>query len=196
MTKVKVYLIDVDAIRFSPLCPVNDDDVKVLVFKGIPIKAWPKPKFFMFNPLRDPPDFWSIGGADTFAFDADRSPFNELPINAHLDDAGEWLEIDVEDVARPLSLLNVTTVANALDVARSRWRSFDAGSHKYVDPEPGSYVFHADRLPETSIFKIPQNNASEIFCWERTRDPRYEFKAAVEDEGLTGLKFNLIWEQE
>jgi hypothetical protein len=55
------------------------------------------------------------------------------------------------------------------------------------------YAFHEDRMPESSIFKIPETGRSEILCYEGARDPEDEFKPFVERNGITGLKFTELW---
>ncbi len=165
-------------------------------FKGTTIIDWQSPPLFVHNPLLKVPDFWSSCFDGGFIVDPEQPCFQQMPLGGELDLAGELLPLDTEGGLQ-LSALNVTNVVNALDKSRTKWSSTDNGRHMYVDVMrggPDAYQFHEDRLPESCLFKLPQNAASAVFCIERTGDPATEFKACVEKLGLTGLQFRLIWE--
>lgn len=58
-------------------------------------------------------------------------------------------------------------------------------------------AFIASRFGEESVFKIPEDRASLVYCVEVTGDADDgEFKAVVERAGLTGIKFELVWTDE
>jgi hypothetical protein len=107
--------------------------------------------------------------------------------------AGELLPLPCDGVE--LTVLNVLECINCLDHERSTWLTTKDGQRIYPDPfKKGSYVFHAERLPESSLFKIPELRQGRVLCRERDGDPELEFKAAVELHGLVGLKFQLLWQ--
>ena len=55
-------------------------------------------------------------------------------------------------------------------------------------------AFRGDRIgPKLKLFKIPEDHGLRIYWVERTGKPNEEFKALVEQHGLTGLRFNLVW---
>lgn len=190
---MKIHQIKVRSDGRQHLCVTREADAALLTFNGQPKVLWDAVKFYIFNPLDRPPDFWHIGTSSAFAFDPTSGALGQLPLDALLDDAGERLPIEVED-GTPLVVLNVLTVANALDVERTTWAPYDQGRHRFVDGGKGAFQFVPNRVPETSIFKIPQNNAAGIFCCERDGDPDREFRAAVAQAGLTGLRFECVWD--
>jgi hypothetical protein len=87
-------------------------------------------------------------------------------------------------------LLNVTECADALDHDKTEW-VVDSESGAKVDVQ--RYVFLTDRLPKSSIFKIPERKATLMVI--EGRYPREEeFKGMVEMHGLTGIRFEKLWE--
>ena len=188
---MRVFEIDYDVNLHQQLHTSDPSDFKwLLKLRGLRAEDWLTPKMHIGSPQLAAPDFWSAEGELAFTPDPHRLP---IDVYSHLEMAGQWLPIEV-DGGPKLVILNVTQVANAVDVRKTRWTSTDNGQHIHVDHKPGSFVFHSDRLPESSIFKVPQNNYVQILCLERSGDPREEFKAAVESDGLKGLKFRLLWE--
>ncbi|MBN9689582.1 MAG: hypothetical protein J0M24_05035 [Verrucomicrobia bacterium] len=58
-------------------------------------------------------------------------------------------------------------------------------------------AFFGSRFGEESIFKIPEDRATALYCVERTGDADDgEFKAVVNASGLTGIEFDLVWTDE
>jgi hypothetical protein len=58
-------------------------------------------------------------------------------------------------------------------------------------------AFLSSRFGEETLFKIPEDRATVIYCAEFTGDPDDgEFKAVVEHHKLTGLTFELVWTDE
>ena len=86
--------------------------------------------------------------------------------------------------------LNVTECINVLDNESTQWvYGQSTGARIRIE----QYAFHADRLTETPLFKIPETSRSEILTVEGLKDPDDEFKSRVEKMGLTGLVFEEIW---
>ena len=88
------------------------------------------------------------------------------------------------------ALLNVTACVNCLDQDRTEWE-LGKSTGKRIRIE--KYAFHYDRLPESSVFKIPETRRGEILCYEGVKDPEDELKPYVESHGITGLKFTELW---
>ena len=86
-------------------------------------------------------------------------------------------------------MLNVTGCFNVDRRGRTDW---------VVDEETKArigirrHAFHADRLPEVPLFKIPETCRAEILTVEGMKDPDDEFKPRVERLGLKGLIFKEI----
>jgi hypothetical protein len=104
--------------------------------------------------------------------------------------AGELLPIRIEGEKTTLYLLNITECINVVNPKKSQWRDV-GGKYKALETP----AFRRDRFGEhTSLFKIPDDYGLRIYCLERSGDPYDgEFKALVEEHGLTGLEFELIW---
>jgi hypothetical protein len=86
-----------------------------------------------------------------------------------------------------LTLVNVVEVVNCLDTKKSK-------SLKDLPYAIVKYVFHRQRFT-FSLFKIPQQRLTHIFCVEGLDDPEYEFKGCVEANGLRGLLFENVWSE-
>ncbi len=89
--------------------------------------------------------------------------------------------------------LNVTKSIDALDEELTTFRVND-GKRKLF---PVNYVFHEDKLPNTSLFKIPTDNFTNVFCVDR-RDTDDQvmnnFFCAVAHYGYTGIEFEEVFE--
>lgn len=188
---MKVFELRYDLDTYQQLLPAQTDNVLSLACEGLPKAAtWTKPLLYVDNPLLKVPDFWYTGSPGAVAFDPKKMP---LEVYSALEEAGEWLPVRVED-GKDLVVLNVTQVVNALDKERTHWHRNAKGERMYIEFTAGSHAFHPERFGESSICKIPENNAVSILCLERSGDKNEEFKAAVEHYQLKGLKFNLFWE--
>jgi len=89
-------------------------------------------------------------------------------------------------------LLNVTVCVDALDHPKTEWLVGDDGGNVEIK----RFAFDHDRLAESSIFKIPETCRGSVLTWERDGAPEREFKAFVEQHGLTGLLFEELWDSE
>jgi hypothetical protein len=58
--------------------------------------------------------------------------------------------------------------------------------------------FFPQRVSQQNVFTPwwPQSFWRKVLCWERHNDRHSEFKACVEQLGLTGLEFELLWDEE
>jgi hypothetical protein len=150
-------------------------------FDGTTIgKDWRPPEVYVQQPLLLKPDIWgTFAGSHVLAFGDKAADVLQL----FLDQAGEQLPLYHE--GRKLVLLNVTYVLNCLDARKSK---YDPDLPHMID----KYVFQPERL-EYSLFKIPETRMSELLAVEGLAAPSDEFKAMVEQEGLTGLQFQKMW---
>ena len=135
------------------------------------------------------PDFWQIQGLPpVFAYSASIAD----------DPAIEWAcceQLPIHFGNRPFILGNATEQRcyDALDVAHCEWPSGIPGVGV-----PSKYAFYrsSNGLPRVggpTIFTVPETCALELYVYEYDCDPDEEFKAKIEDGGLTGLVFEEIW---
>lgn len=85
-------------------------------------------------------------------------------------------------------VMNVLLCVDCLDEASTKWRKTREGGPRCgID----KYEFSKERLPNSSLFKIPQS--PEIMVVTGLFEPELDFKSVVERNGLTGLKFVELW---
>lgn len=93
----------------------------------------------------------------------------------------EFLPLHCED--SEFFMINVIKVIDCLDTERSE---FEHLSYKRI-PRVSKYVFKANCVDDTSIFKIPENLGATFVT--------NSFKNSVENNGLIGLEFRKVWEE-
>ncbi len=151
---------------------------------GRPVgRDWVPLELFVLEPKLKVPNFWYFQTGE-MAVDEKTS---EL-MGPHLLRAGELLPVHVEGQGR-LFLVNVLECLNCLDREKSVLPGHDRPLGTRL-----KYAFHAGRFSGSSLFRIPDDNRAGLYTLEETGDPGKEFKAAVEQQKLTGLKFELLWE--
>ncbi len=171
-----VYRVQCDVNRYRYVLPEDTQAISGLGY-GLPVTGWDTPQGYIYEPLLPSSDFTDFGlisswFATTAAVVARLSPMLEV--------AGQLLPLAVEDVDEPLQLLNVTETVNALNGKESDIFRGPSGAVIRVK----QYVFHRSRLPESSVFKIPETARSEVLCSSGRKDSHDEFKERVEEEGL------------
>lgn len=158
-------------------------------FHGEPFDKWKEKTFRIEKLLFPKPNFFNIGPT---AFVCDERA-RELAAEP-LEMSGELLPIRVEGEKGKFWIYNCTNCINAVDAKKSRYWKFGPGPDERQMDRP---AFFASRFGEESVFKIPEDRATLVYCVERTGDPDDgEFKAVVESNGLTGLKFEMVWTDE
>ena len=103
--------------------------------------------------------------------------------------AGELLPIPYKGIS--FQVLNILRVWDCIDEDQSEWLKRPDGSRICL-LKPYFVPQHFEASP---LFKIPEL-PRWIYCWEHNREPEEEFKACVEANKLTGLKFELVWSDE
>ena len=91
---------------------------------------------------------------------------------------------------RAYHLLNVLSCLECLDEQRTKWRVGKKNRTRFAIDE---YQFIPDKLTGPTLFRI-QKNVSLFTVVGRPR-AKAEFKTVVEQEGLTGLKFEEVWSE-
>lgn len=83
--------------------------------------------------------------------------------------------------------INVTTVLNVIDYAKSQYKTFSDGKRIMVFEK---YAFNVcDEITQNNIFKIVDEPRRRPFVTDK-------FKKTVEENNLTGFKFKLVWDSE
>lgn len=119
-------------------------------------------------------------------------PYLGAKVLAASDRAAEILRLTLQDTVEFLELIheekqfyaiNVLTVLNCLDKARSEFERFQYGGIKRIK----RHQFRAACVEGHRIFKIPETNCAAIYVND-------EVKQLIEDAQLTGLEFYKVWE--
>ena len=132
------------------------------------------------------PDIAYIG-MSTFAFRKDIA----TELVDILENSGELLPFYVDEEL--WYCLNVTVQSNALDKEKSKYK-IDNGIIKMHLKE---YAFVESQLPSSSLFKIPDDNFTHIFCSDRRDNDEQilnNFFCAVSANEYTGLKFEEVFD--
>lgn len=107
-----------------------------------------------------------------------------------LEDEGEFLPVKIKGLKGRYFLYNVTHCASHLDAKKTTWVKDKLTGLRTIK----SPAFHAERLGEDCVFKIPEDSATAIYTLERDDVPGHEgLKTLVKRHGLTGLEFKLVW---
>jgi len=187
---MRVYKIELDVNQCQYFL-VEDKSLfrsELLKFDGTKMgAAWRPPAVYSYQPQLKACDFWSFQLLAAFA----TPPRVTKDLELFLSIAGELLPLPYK--GEQFSVLNVTECVNCLDEQRSEW-VYGKKTGKPI--RIAKYAFHRDRMPESSIFKIPQTARADILCYEGLKDPVDEFKPTVEKRGLTGIKFRELWQSD
>lgn len=185
---MNIYRLRIDVNRFQSFFLERDEvwSLEDLLFDGKHrLESWSDPGLYVMHPKLKKGNFFGFGDASgTFIVDAKASE----KLADLLEMSGELLPFSYKgDV---FHVVNVTEVIDVLDEDRMQW-VYRKGS----GPVKG-YAFHANRLTETPLFKIPQENSTDVFTVEGLKDADDEFKNRVEQSNLSGLIFEKVWSSE
>ena len=152
-------------------------------------RKWIPQTFYIEKPLIPKPNLFWIGPS---AFVCDEKA-RELA-GEPLEMSGEFLLIHVEGEKGKYWIYNITNCINVVDSKKSKWQKLGPGPNDRQLLKPS---FIEARFGEESIFKIPEDRGARMYCLECSGDADDgEFKAVVEHHGLTGLEFELVWDDE
>jgi hypothetical protein len=160
-----------------------------LEFKGLPFHEWNPPEMRSPYPLHIAPDFWRLG-TGRGAFAAGPKALAIGSVNDILLAAGQLLPLPFN--GQELMICNILECVDCIDEDKSEWQLKAKTNIRLFPTRP---FFEWDWIPRSTLFKIPQC-PWDIFTWEHHYDPESEFKACVEANKLTGLKFEPMWSQE
>jgi hypothetical protein len=154
--------------------------------KGVPFDRWKRQPFYINKPMLPKPNFFNIGPT-AFVCDEKAREIAAEPLEM----SGEFLPIKVEGEKGKFWIYNCTNCINVVNAKASKYWKFGPGPN---DRQIDIPAFFASRFGEETIFKIPEDRATLVYCVEFTGDPEEgEFKAVVEHHKLTGLEFKLVW---
>lgn len=192
---VEVYKLTTDVTNYRILAPSDSSFIKekMYVFDGTSrIATWHEPTFWVYNPILPSSDFVSAGG--TIAF-GEKLKANHRVMEC-LEMSGEFLPIRLETGER-YYILNVTDCINSLDHSACMFgRYYDTESQSVKQGSLEGYAFHPERISSAPIFKVPETVKAHVLTSRNTGRLHCpdDFMTVYEEEGLTGLKFEKVWE--
>ncbi len=155
-------------------------------FNGVPFGKWKTQKFYYEQPLAPKSNFVHLC-ASAFVCDEKAREIAGGPMEM----SGEFLPIRVEGGKGKFWIYNITNTINVLDLKRSRWEKLGPRPDDRALQKP---AFISSRFGEETIFKIAEDRGTGMYCVEFSGDADDgEFKTIVEQSGLTGLTFKLVW---
>ncbi|MEY2432286.1 MAG: hypothetical protein QOC92_2011 [Acidimicrobiaceae bacterium] len=181
----RVFEITTDLLnaRFQTLAIDGDDEFCWPLFdlaeEANPLGSrWIAPPVYIGEPTRARPDFLHLWGVPWPVV----GPTVPEHLRHELLISGEYLPVVLEGAT--IDLLHPTTVLNVVDERSSHWTGarFDA------------LEFDVHRFIEVTVFRVPQNNASGLYCTQGLGE--FDFKSRVESADLTGLSFDEVWNSE
>ena len=176
---MKIFRLDCDVTNFQSFASGDEGMLKRLPGGCRPVPSpWVPPVVYVYDLLLKAADF------SRFWFALVASPRAMRVVGEIIQPCCELLPLPVED-GRMFTVANVLACVDCLDHARSKVTT---------NVLKNNYVFLPDRVTDAPIFRTPEDTVVETFVVERTGDPKTEFKAAVEQHGLTGLIFWQVWE--
>lgn len=179
---MKVFRIDINPNIFQTIYPDVTDE-EILLYSefdcNLMNERLKKVDWYIFNPKLKKGNFFSLGHGGALVFDEDVKNSRLFTL---LEMSGEIIEIEIKQ--KKYFLLNVLNCIDALNENASTFYYYKNGNRGRIL----NYSFHADRVTECPIFKIPQTSKSEILL----RDPfdiSDDFVSIYKMEKLTGLEF-------
>ena len=106
--------------------------------------------------------------------------------------SGELLPIEL-DTGERYQILSPTGCVNSLNTTESVFG--DSGSQQLGNRVILRHIFHPVRIPCSPIFRIPETHSIHIYASKHARlHSESDFLTVYEEEGLTGLSFEKVWE--
>ncbi len=167
--------------------PINSLELADRLATAGPLnQSWSPLEVWVSDMRKTSPDIWypNFGDAEFVVTDEVREA-----IEADCDTAWgvEFLPLRCSDVNQPLWLLRATNWPNVLDLSKTTYTARNMLS---------AAAFLPERLGDWSLFKVSRlrdSAAGEMLALERSDEPGMGFKALVERNGFSGLKFREVW---
>lgn len=188
---MRVYQVRCDVNQFQSFDVDTDnwdgDILSLLTFDCVErAAAWSAPPVFVLHPRKKKGNCFAFAPG---AFAIDQTAFEQLA--DLLEMSGELLPLQHQ--GETYYVVNVLECVNCLDEDNTQWIY---GNTTGVKIGIRSHVFYRTRFTETPLFKIPATSKAQILTVEGLADPEGEFKGRVEQCGITGLEFDLLWSDE
>ena len=185
---MEIFKIQINANKFQSFLPNDAHIWKTSTFKMdcvSKLSSWRPPEVYIHNPKLEKGNFFHLcsGGFVVDSYAAGR-------LRTVLELAGELLPLTHE--GHQYYLLNILECVNCLDANTTEWVMGKTSGAKI---RVMKYQFNADKISESTLFKIPETASAEMFCISGLKDPEDEFKWQVENSGLKGLVFEKVWSQ-
>lgn len=194
---IKVYEIDDLAVPpfggFESYARAASDENKAKMLRrlgnGKPFPSkWNPIELYIDTPNRPHADFFGFTFGILLCNERSREIASEP-----LEMSGELLPVSIEGLSERFWIFNPTNCLNVIDAEKSGWR-FVGRSKEFRELYRPHFI--AERFGLATLFKIPEDGYTRLYCFERSGDPEDgEFKAIVETNGLTGLRFKEVWAQ-
>jgi hypothetical protein len=180
---MKIFKIKNDSNNIPRLIPVVNRYHKYNCESKI--KDWGIYEVYNADPIKKMKNFFTIGTASALVFDEHTLEICQTVFEM----AGEILPIKVER-GPDLYLLNVLECMNGINYDTTVWDYYNDGTKGRIL----KYGFHPERvLNEASIFKIPEDLKTNIFCYADVKNPDDEFYHLYHIHKLTGLIFEELY---
>jgi hypothetical protein len=184
---MKYYKINTESNNCQWIMPQVDESKipELLNFNcSTKIKELENMEWYVFNPKQNKANFFTIGIGGVLVFD---KHVYESQVYSSLEMAGEIIPISIGD--ETLYILNVLECVNALNKSKSKWDIYPNGQKGRIL----QYSFYKDRVSESTIFKIPETAATEVFAYSDLKEPIDEFYYQYHKEEFTGLSFEVVF---
>jgi hypothetical protein len=181
-------VLRIDNRMFGSLEEYSKYTAARFTFAGVPIKDWSPPPMRSPYPKRAVPDFWHISAAGVFAV----GPQALEIVRGFVAKAGQLLPLPHKN--QELTICNVLECVICIDEECSKWRFYSARPEERVAIEIPFFI--TEKIPQSTLFKARHPQLFSMYAWEESCDPALEFKACVEQNKLTGLKFVPVWSEE
>jgi hypothetical protein len=147
------------------------------------LSTWTPPPIFVDKRERERGNFIHVWGFEDFAVDAKTCRILK-PILEETCELLPFLPLEGEQYYR----INVLNTVDCLDEQKTKWRMRPNGTKSTQIEE---FQFNPTRFNRHTLFKLPKRIG--LLTVTGLGDEELEFKFLVENAGLTGLRFEEIW---
>ena len=179
---MKIWKLDAVGEKYDYLTPANGYDIEeIYTYDGRSHKDEWNGRKVIPNIVRKKPnlgDYTKCLGIITFSQNAIEKLYDLIK------DDVEFLPLDCDE--GDFSMINVTTVLDAIDYEKSDYIMFDDGKRIMRFKK---YVFREDVVKGHDIFKIVDENLNPVFVSD-------DFVKAVRKNRLKGFRFAFRWDSE
>ncbi len=152
--------------------------------------TWEPPVLYIRDPARTTRGAFHGFSPGTFAYS---NEVNESDLGEIIERSGEILPATFDQTGEKCYIFNCTACYNCLNRSDSLLDTTPDGT---VVTQVKKYTFHADRIGDCNLFKVPETKSIEIYAVTGRDEPEDEFYAQYHALGFTGLKFEEVWSDE